>query len=71
MVVVTSQNIIFKMSDFSALLFLLQLVTMESQMHSEIRRLCPNKGSPAMQGFTCTESPCTGTSCFQRRKIGE
>ena len=34
MMVVTSQNIIFKMSDFSALL-LLQLVTMVSRMHSE------------------------------------
>ena len=34
--VVTSQNIIFKMSDFSALL-LLQLVTVVSRMHSETR----------------------------------
>ena len=26
--------------------------TMESRMHSETRRLCPNKRFPAVQGFT-------------------
>ena len=49
--VVTSQNIIFKMSDFSALL-LLQLVTVVSRMHSETRRLCQNNRFPAAKGFT-------------------
>ena len=29
---------------------------MVSGMHSETRRLCPNKGFPAVQGFTLKES---------------
>ena len=51
MVVVISENIIFKMSYLSALL-LLQLVTMVSRMHSETRRLCQNNRFPTVQGFT-------------------
>ena len=42
---------IFSKCQFFALL-LLQLITMVSRMHSEVRRHCPNKGFPAVQGFT-------------------
>ena len=35
-----------------ALLLLLQLVTMVSRTHSELRRLCQNKRFPAAKGFT-------------------